>query len=44
MWECLAEAYILRGSYNSALKAFGKAHEIDETAIYPLFKFVLILS
>lgn len=37
-WECLADAYLKRGSYESALKAFEKASEINPKAMYPLYQ------
>lgn len=34
VWECLGEAYVNRGSYTAALKAFTKASELDPQSIY----------
>ncbi|XP_070543416.1 tetratricopeptide repeat protein 37-like [Ptychodera flava] len=41
-WECLAEAYINRGSYTAALKAFTKATELDPNSIYCHFQIAAI--
>ncbi|XP_055874018.1 tetratricopeptide repeat protein 37-like [Biomphalaria glabrata] len=38
VWECLAEAYLQRGSYNAALKAFTKASELDPNSLYCQYK------
>ncbi|GAB1600098.1 tetratricopeptide repeat protein 37-like [Argonauta hians] len=34
IWECLGEAYMNRGSYTAALKAFTKVIELDPDSIY----------
>lgn len=41
-WECLADAYLKRGSYESALKAFEKSSEINPKAMYPLYQIATI--
>ncbi|XP_054721060.1 tetratricopeptide repeat protein 37-like [Uloborus diversus] len=41
-WECLADAYLKRGSYESALKAFERAAEINTNAMYPLYQIATI--
>ncbi|XP_071964679.1 tetratricopeptide repeat protein 37-like [Antedon mediterranea] len=33
-WECMGEAYLSRGSYTAALKAFTRSLELDESSIY----------
>ena len=33
-WECLGEAYMSRGSYNAAMKAFSKAAEVSTSLLY----------
>ncbi|KAH9524909.1 Tetratricopeptide repeat protein 37 [Bulinus truncatus] len=38
VWECLAEAYLHRGSYTAALRAFTKASELDPDSLYCLYK------
>ncbi|XP_048583868.1 tetratricopeptide repeat protein 37 [Nematostella vectensis] len=37
-WECLGEAYLSRGSYTAALKAFTRATELDPTSTYSLYQ------
>ncbi|WAR01178.1 TTC37-like protein [Mya arenaria] len=34
VWECLGEAYLLRGSYTASLKAFTRAAELNPASIY----------
>ncbi|GIY36108.1 hypothetical protein CDAR_101631 [Caerostris darwini] len=41
-WECLADAYLKRGSYESALKAFEKVAELNPRAMYPLYQIATI--
>ncbi|XP_055938713.1 SKI3 subunit of superkiller complex protein-like [Argiope bruennichi] len=41
-WECLADAYLKRGSYESALKAFEKVVELNPKAMYPLYQIATI--
>nr|XP_006811551.1 PREDICTED: tetratricopeptide repeat protein 37-like [Saccoglossus kowalevskii] len=41
-WECLAEAYMSRGSYTAALRAFTKAAELDDSSIYCHFQIAAI--
>ncbi|GFY59441.1 tetratricopeptide repeat protein 37 [Trichonephila inaurata madagascariensis] len=41
-WECLADAYLKRGSYESALKAFEKVAELNPKAMYPLYQIATI--
>lgn len=36
MWECLGDAYMNRGSYNAALKAFTKATQVCELVLIVL--------
>ncbi|XP_037091279.1 tetratricopeptide repeat protein 37-like [Pollicipes pollicipes] len=33
-WECLGDAYRLRGAYTSAVQAFGRAAALDQSAVY----------
>ena len=33
-WECLGEAYMSRGSYNAAMKAFSKAAEVSTSLCF----------
>ncbi|XP_064609375.1 tetratricopeptide repeat protein 37-like [Liolophura sinensis] len=42
VWECLAEAYLTRGSYTAALKAFTKALELDPSSVYCLYQISFI--
>lgn len=37
-WEALADAYIARGAFNSALKCYQKAMELEDNALYPLLQ------
>ncbi|XP_047446786.1 tetratricopeptide repeat protein 37 [Mugil cephalus] len=37
-WECLGEAYLNRRSFTAALKAFGKAHELQPGSIYSVYQ------
>ncbi|XP_076021281.1 superkiller complex protein 3 [Genypterus blacodes] len=37
-WECLGEAYLHRRSFTAALKAFGKAHELQPSSIYSVYQ------
>ncbi|XP_069747865.1 superkiller complex protein 3 [Narcine bancroftii] len=41
-WECLAEAYLSRGGYTAALKAFTKASELSPNAVYNIYKIAAI--
>nr|XP_042895616.1 tetratricopeptide repeat protein 37 isoform X2 [Parasteatoda tepidariorum] len=41
-WECLADAYFKRGSYESALKAYERVYEINSRAMYPLYQIATI--
>ncbi|CAH3018534.1 unnamed protein product [Porites evermanni] len=41
-WECLGEAYMSRGSYNAAMKAFTKAAEFDRSSVYCLYQLAAI--
>lgn len=41
-WECLAEAYFEKGSYQSALKSFVKAVELDTSSSYCKFRIAKI--
>ena len=34
-WECLGDAYLARGSYNSALRTFKKALEVSFNSAVP---------
>ncbi|XP_060062752.1 tetratricopeptide repeat protein 37-like [Ylistrum balloti] len=42
VWECLAEAYLHRGSLTAALKAFTKASELDPSSLYCLYQIAAI--
>ncbi|KAL8583667.1 hypothetical protein ACOMHN_037390 [Nucella lapillus] len=42
VWECLAEAYLHRGSFTAALKAFTKAVELCPDSIYSLYQMASI--
>jgi len=46
VWECLGEAYLARGSYTAAMKAFSRAGELcsedDLEFIYPAFQLASI--
>ncbi|XP_071101530.1 superkiller complex protein 3-like [Haliotis cracherodii] len=42
VWECLAEAYLHRGSYTAALKTFTKAAELNPESVYSLFQIASI--
>uniref|UniRef100_A0A672JN66 Tetratricopeptide repeat domain 37 n=1 Tax=Salarias fasciatus TaxID=181472 RepID=A0A672JN66_SALFA len=37
-WECLGEAYLNRRSFTAALKAFGKAHQLQPGSIYSVYQ------
>ncbi|XP_008335039.1 tetratricopeptide repeat protein 37 isoform X1 [Cynoglossus semilaevis] len=37
-WECLGEAYLNRHSFTAALKAFGKAHQLQPSSIYSVYQ------
>uniref|UniRef100_A0A3Q1AHS8 Tetratricopeptide repeat domain 37 n=1 Tax=Amphiprion ocellaris TaxID=80972 RepID=A0A3Q1AHS8_AMPOC len=37
-WECLGEAYLNRRSFTAALKAFGKAHQLQPCSIYSVYQ------
>lgn len=37
-WECLGEAYLNRRSFTAALKAFGKAQQLQPAAIYSVYQ------
>jgi len=37
-WECLAESYMAKGSYVSALRAFTKASQLDPTSLVAAYK------
>ncbi|KAG8012128.1 Tetratricopeptide repeat protein 37, partial [Nibea albiflora] len=37
-WECLGEAYLNRRSFTAALKAFGKAHQLQPSSIYSVYQ------
>lgn len=37
-WECLGEAYLNRRSFTAALKAFGKAHQLQPNSIYSVYQ------
>lgn len=37
-WECLGEAYLNRRSFTAALKAFGKAQQLQPSAIYSVYQ------
>ncbi|XP_077989019.1 tetratricopeptide repeat protein 37-like isoform X1 [Glandiceps talaboti] len=41
-WQCLAEAYMTRGSHTAALKAFTRASELDPTSVYCHFQIAAI--
>ncbi|XP_059825283.1 superkiller complex protein 3 [Hypanus sabinus] len=41
-WECLGEAYLSRGGYTAALKAFTKANELNPNAVYNIYKIAAI--
>jgi superkiller protein 3 len=38
MWECLADAYLSRGSLTAALKSFGKAIELNPESTYAYYQ------
>lgn len=38
LWECLGDAYFMRGSHESALKAFENASNLEPKALYPLYQ------
>ncbi|KAL3865870.1 hypothetical protein ACJMK2_043219 [Sinanodonta woodiana] len=42
VWECLAEAYLYRGSYTTALKAFTKSTQLDPDSMYSYFQIASI--
>ncbi|CAI9726438.1 repeat 37 [Octopus vulgaris] len=42
IWECLGEAYINRGSYTAALKAFTKVTELDAESVYSQYMIAFI--
>ncbi|KAK3098545.1 hypothetical protein FSP39_020503 [Pinctada imbricata] len=42
VWECLAEAYLHRGSFTAALKAFTKVIELNPESLYSLYKIASI--
>ncbi|KAM6229960.1 superkiller complex protein 3 isoform 2-T2 [Porphyrio hochstetteri] len=37
-WESLGEAYLIRGSYSTALKSFKKASELNPGLVYSIYK------
>lgn len=37
-WECLGEAYLNRRSFTAALKAFGKAHQLQPSSVYSVYQ------
>ncbi|XP_056274743.1 tetratricopeptide repeat protein 37 isoform X2 [Pseudoliparis swirei] len=37
-WECLGEAYLNRRSFTAALKAFGKAQQLQPSSIYSVYQ------
>ncbi|XP_076315267.1 tetratricopeptide repeat protein 37 [Tachypleus tridentatus] len=37
-WECLGDAYLQRGSFSAALKAFTKASELQPNQLYPQYQ------
>ncbi|XP_018320873.1 tetratricopeptide repeat protein 37 [Agrilus planipennis] len=41
-WEGLADSYLARGSYTSALKCYQKAAEITPNALYPLLQIATV--
>ncbi|XP_078070894.1 superkiller complex protein 3 isoform X1 [Mustelus asterias] len=41
-WECLGEAYLSRGGYNAALRAFTKASELNPNSVYNIYKIAAI--
>ncbi|XP_072439260.1 superkiller complex protein 3 isoform X1 [Chiloscyllium punctatum] len=41
-WECLGEAYLSRGGYTAALKAFTKASELNPNSVYNIYKIAAI--
>ncbi|KAK2552919.1 Tetratricopeptide repeat protein 37 [Acropora cervicornis] len=41
-WECLGEAYMSRGSFTAAMKAFTKATELDPSSLYCLYQLAAI--
>ncbi len=38
MWECLADAYLNRGSLTASLKSFNKAIELNPDSIYAAYQ------
>ena len=38
MWECLADAYLNRGSLTAAMKSFAKAYELNSNSIYSCYQ------
>uniref|UniRef100_A0A8C9VPV1 SKI3 subunit of superkiller complex n=1 Tax=Scleropages formosus TaxID=113540 RepID=A0A8C9VPV1_SCLFO len=41
-WECLGEAYLNRRSFTAALKAFARAHQLNQESIYNLYQMAAI--
>ncbi|XP_062516907.1 tetratricopeptide repeat protein 37-like isoform X2 [Corticium candelabrum] len=41
-WECLGDAYLQRGGYIAALKAFTRAAQLDETSVYCVYRIAAI--
>ncbi len=41
-WECLADAYLSRGSFESALKAYHRVVQLEQLSPYPSVRIVLI--
>ncbi|XP_037339604.2 tetratricopeptide repeat protein 37 [Pungitius pungitius] len=37
-WECLGQAYLNRRSFTAALKAFGKAYQLQPSSIYSVYQ------
>ncbi len=38
MWECLADAYMNRGSLTASLKSFNKAFELNPDSVYAAYQ------
>lgn len=44
MWECLADAYLNRGSLTAALKSFNKVIELNPDSSYAYYQLVNLIN
>jgi cytochrome c-type biogenesis protein CcmH/NrfG len=43
MWECLADAYLNRGSLTASLKSFNKAIELNPESTYASYQLAIFI-